>query len=431
MSELTALQVSTVFACVNIISDGVSSLPFHVYQRVKTSDRVAKQLAIDNSVYYLLHHEPNPEMSSSTFLKTLMVHCLLWGNSYTELQRNNAGEVIALWPRNPARTKPIRLLQPLLFHGDLLPTGTLLYETSDAMMDSSTAMVPENPDQQNLGKRRLIHADDMLHIQGLSLDGRLGQDTVWLARQMFGLALATEKFGAKFFGNGARPAGILEIPGKMEDKAIENLRRSWAESHGGENAWKLAVLEQGVKYQKVAATPNEGQMLETRKFVREDIGAFFGVPLHMIGAQEKGGGKTNVEQQSIELVLYCLHPWLNRIEQEFNRKLFPKTGRSASPHFVKFDIRKLMYPDAAARGQFYALGRQWCFLNANDIRELEDFNPITDPKVGETYWMPVNMQDASDPQKLGAQDQAELNIKHAKLLLDHQAKLAAGSNTHL
>jgi len=419
---MTALQVGTVFACVNVISDGVSSLPLHVYQRSEIGGRSSKTLAVNSPLYDLVHLEPNPEMTSSVFFKVAMVHALLWGNTYSEIQKNNSGQVVAIWPRNPARTRPIRILKPITFEGDLLPAGTLMYETSDQMMDSSSFTVDQNPEMMNVGMKRLVLAENMLHIPGLSLDGRLGQSTVWLARQAFGLALATEKYGAKFFGNGARPAGILTLPNKLEDKAIETLRRSWAEAHGGENQFKVAVLEQGVKYEKIAATPEEGQMLQTRKYEREEICAIFGVPAHMVAASDKSG-KSNVEQSSIEFVLYCLHPWLNRFEQEFARKLFPSMGRTAGKYFVKFDTRKLMYPDAAARSAFYSQGKQWGFLNTNMILELEDMNPIDNPKVGETFWQPINMQDAGDPQKLGAEDQNQLDIEKQTQVAEHAAQM--------
>ncbi len=422
VSEMTALQVGTVFACINVISDGVSSLPLHVYQRAEIAGRASKTLAVNSPLYDLVHLEPNPEMTSSVMFKTMMVHALLWGNTYVEVQKNNAGQIVALWPRNPARTRPIRILKPITFEGDLLPAGTLMYETSDQMMDSSSFVVDQNPEVMNIGMKRLILAENMLHVPGLSLDGRLGQSTVWLARQAFGLALATEKYGAKFFGNGARPAGILTLPNKLEDKAIDTLRRSWAEAHGGENQFKVAVLEQGVKYEKIAATPEEGQMLQTRKYEREEICAIFGVPAHMVAASDKSG-KSNVEQSSIEFVLYCLHPWLNRIEQEFARKLFPSMGRTAGKYFVKFDTRKLMYPDAAARSAFYSQGKQWGFLNTNMILELEDMNPVDNPKVGETFWQPINMQDAGDPQKLGAEDQNQLDIDKATQVAEHAAQM--------
>lgn len=409
VSEMTALQVGTVYACVNIISNGVAGLPYHVFERTIQKQRASKQIAYDHPLYNLLAHEPNPEMTKFTFFKTFLCHCTLWGNGYAEIERDpKTNKIVAIWPRNPARTRPIRNVQPIMLEGDLLPAGTLMYETSEPLRQADHPS-PEEHDL-NLGRRRIILAEDMLHVPGLSLDGRLGQSTCYLARQIIGLALATEKYGAKFFGNGARPAGILTLPNKIEDKAVENLRRSWAEAHGGENQFKVAVLEQGVKFEKIAATPEEGQMLQTRSYERAEVCSVFNVPLHMVGASEKAG-KSNIEQSSIEFVMYCLHPWLEAIELEFRRKLFTNKSGHPAAIFPKFDVRKLMYPDADARSKFYSSGRQWGYLNADDIRELEDMNPIGG-KAGSTYWMPTNMQDAEDPTVLGAQATVDFHDKN-------------------
>jgi HK97 family phage portal protein len=397
VSPLTALQVGTVFACVNLVSDGVATLPFHVYEHLVRGDRYGKRVARDHANYGLLHDEPNEEMTTPVFIKTLMIHCLLWGNGYVEVERDNGNKIINLWPRNPAKTRPIRLTKPATLEGDTLPTGTLMYETTEGFRGGLLDEKDANQGQNELsnGKPRVILAEDVIHVPGLSLDGRLGQDVIWLTRQAVGLALASEKYAAKFFGNGARPAGVLEIPQKLDDEAIENLRRSWAEAHGGENAFKTAILEQGVKYTKIASTPNEGQLLETRKYQREEIASLFGVPQHMVAANDKMG-KSNVEQSSIEFVLYCLQPWLVRIEKEFGRKLFSRLGRSAGKFFPKFDTRRLLYPDAESRAKFYAAGKQWGFLCSDDILELEDMNPVGGAG-GTTYWMPTNMKDASQP----------------------------------
>jgi len=398
VSEMTALQVSTVLACCNIISNGIAAVPLNVYERTVTSGkngntRLGKKLALEHQLWDILHDEPNEEMTSFTFRKTLQTHLLLWGNCYAEVEYNNNGDIVALWPRNPARTRPVRITQPTVVQGTRYETGTMFYETNETRGDSQMGHDGTDSLDNRLAIRRLILNEDMLHIPGLSLDGRLGQSTVWLARQTIGLALATEKYGAKFFGNMARPAGVLEIPAAMEPKALENLKRSWAEAHGGENAHKTAVLEMGVKYQKIAATPEEGQYLQTRQYVRTDIATVFGVPPHMVG--EKEAGKSSVEQSSIEFMLYGLGPWIVAWEQELKRKLMPKRGRTAGQFFAKFDVRRLFYPDAASRSKFYGTGRQWGFLNGNDIRELEDMDPIPGA-AGSAYWMPVNMQDAGD-----------------------------------
>lgn len=392
VSEMTALQVGTVLSCVNIVSNGFASLPLHVQEKVEfKGGREGRKKATTHNLYDPLHTEPNSEMTSFVWRKVAMVHALLWGNSYSEIQRDQNNKIIGIWPRNPARTRPIRTLQPFKFEGDTIQPGTLIYETTESLIGQE----PTGTDDSKVGKRRLILAEDMIHIQGLSLDGRLGQSTVWLARQILGLALATEKYGAKFFGNGARPAGILTLPNKLEDKAIENLRRSWAEAHGGENAFKVAVLEQGIKFEKIAATPNEGQMLETRTYQRTEICALFGVPLHMV-VQDRGTGKSNTEQAAIEFFQFCLNPWITQWTQELNRKLFPKVGRSANRYAPHFETRQLLYPDSKSRGAYYANGIQWGWLNGNDIHEFEGLNPIEDG-TGDLYRVQVNMQPADMP----------------------------------
>jgi HK97 family phage portal protein len=398
VSEMTALQVSTVLACVNIISNGVASLPFHVYERqIQKDGRASKKVAYNHPLYELLHSEPNCEMSSVTFRRTLQTHCLLWGNGYCEIQRStDDNSVVALWPRNPARTRPVRLLSDTEIEGEEYPTGTLVFEVQESMVGAPLATDSVDAIAGKEGQRRIVLAEDMIHLPGLSLDGRLGQPTIQLARQVIGLALATEKYGAKFFGNNARPSGILTTAGTLTPTAIETLRRSWAEAHGGENTHKTAVLENGLKYEKIGATPEEGQMLESREFQRTEIAAIFGVPGHMVGDTQKAAGKSTVEQSSIEFVLYCLQPWLCTWEHELKRKLFKRIGRSAGKNFAKFDTRTLLYPDAASRTALYNGGKQWGYFSTNDVRDLEDLNPISGPS-GDQYWRPLQVTDADLP----------------------------------
>jgi hypothetical protein len=264
----------------------------------------------------------------------------------------------------------------------------------------------------NYSTERVILAENVIHVPGLSLDGRLGQSTVWLARQIFGLALATEKYSAKFFGNGAVPRGILELPQAMEDKAIEELRRQWHEAHGGENTHKTAVLTGGVKFTAIGEKPEESQLLDSRKFQREEIAALFNVPGHMVGVTG-AGTKSNVEQSSIEFLNYTLKPWLNAWEQELERKLFPDFGRTAGQFEPLFDTRALLYPDANSRTSLYSGGKQWGYLSTNDIHELEGMNPIEDAS-GDEYWMPINMQKMDDPVTLGQEAQHEFDQAHPK-----------------
>lgn len=395
VSEMTALQVTTVYQCVTIIANAIATHPLHVYERSLDDGRVANRIAYDHPLYELLHSEPNPEMTSATFRRTIQCHKLLWGNGYAEIEHDDkTGKIIAIWPRNPARTRPVRLTSPAMIEGDLYPVGTMCYETYDPMRDSQILEMDNN--NQNYGYRRIVLAEDMIHLPGLSLDGRVGQDVVILARQAVGLALATEKYGAKFFGNGAIPQGVLGVPGDMTDVQWETLRRSWAESHGGENSHKTGVLPPGVTYTKTGSSPNEGQMIETRQYQRLEMASMFNMPGHMVGVNGDDAGKSSVEQSSIEFKLFCLDSHVVDFEQEMKRKLFKKKNPNlkAPTYRAGFDMRKLMYPDAASRSTLYGSGKQWGYLNTNDIHELEGMNPVDDGS-GDKYWMPNNMVDAA------------------------------------
>ncbi|HEV2378705.1 MAG TPA: phage portal protein [Terriglobia bacterium] len=380
VSEMTALQVSDVYACVDIIGSAIASQPLNVYERIEVGEkfkRHAKRLATDHALYDVLRYEPNEEMTTHTFIKTLQTHMLLWGNAYAEIERDGAGRPVALWPHNPSQTKPRRSLK----------SGVMFYETTDGMRSVS----PETDDGRFVGLPRAIRKEDMIHIPGLSIDGRMGQDVVQLARQLIGLYLAIEKHAAKFFGNGAIPGGVLTTPAMLKDPQVQALKRTWQEAQGGENQHRVAVLENGMKYEKIGTTPSEAQMVDARKAQRSEVAALFHVPVTMLG--ETGASRANAEQVALEFVNYTLSPWVSAWEQELKRKLFPQppAGRNAAKvFFAKIDCRRLTMPDAAAKKEFYSAGIQWGFLNDDDAREFEDLNPKEDG-TGSRYWRPVNM----------------------------------------
>jgi HK97 family phage portal protein len=390
VSELTALQVSTVYACVDLISGAMGATDLNVYEQLEPR---GKRLAYEQDLHFILHDEPNAEMTAFTFIKTYMAHALLWSNAYAEIERDQANRVIALWPRSPVATKPRRTTEPVTVQGERLEIGTLIYETTDGQIAEENA--PRQP--------RFILASNMLHVPGLSLDGRLGKPIIELTRQVMGLALAAEKFGGKFFANGIRPTGVVEIPHTMGEPALTNFKRSVNEAYGGENMMRPMVIEGGMIWKPSDIKPNEAQFLETRKHQREEVGAIFHVPVRMLGESGRVN-RASAEQEAIELVQYTLRPWYKPLQSEFKRKLFVKQGRTAFRFFPAFYYQEMLTPDSESRAKLITVLRQWGLANADDVRELFlDWNPIGGP-AGQTYWMPVNMMDASDPLKLSPGD---------------------------
>lgn len=356
VTETTALSVVAVYACVRILSETVASLPLFLYKRL---DR-GKQRAGDHPLYPLLHDVPNPEMNSFTFRETLMAHLVTWGNAYAEIEWDSYTKVKALWPLRPDRMQVWR------------ENDQIVYKY---YLPNSAGMVT-------------LPAYRVWHIPGLGFDGLVGYPPITLAREAIGLSLATEEFGARFFGSGAAPGGVLEHPGKLSKDAQDNLRKSWNEMHSGlSNQHRLAILEEGMKWNKIGIPPDDAQFLETRKFQKNEIASFFHIPPHMIGDLERATF-SNIEEQALEFVVYTMRPWLVRWEQSINQKLLNPDERA--DYFAEFLVDGLLRGNIQARYQAYATGRQWGWLSANDIRELENQNPLPGEE-GDIYLNPMNM----------------------------------------
>jgi len=402
VSQMSAIQLPVVFACIQIVSNGLAALPLNVVElsEQKGTGRVVRKLAFDHDLQDLLHDRPHPEMSSMTWRKVMMVYALLWGNAYSETLLDGSGRVAALAPRAPWKTASVRLRRNTPIEGMngervMYPKGTLVFKTTQGLSEEDVI----SDDSTREGHDRLIAPERMLYIPGLTLDGRVGQDTVWLMRQCFGLALATEKFGAKFFGNGARPGGILELLGNtgssagIKDDQLAKARNSFQEATGGENFHKIFVVKGGTKWTPISTPNDTAQFLETRKHQREEITAIFSVPGHMVG--EAGGiTRATAEQLGVEFVTYTLGPWLPAWSQELKYKLFVlpnQRGRNAGRYDVQFDTHELTYPTADSKSKFYQAGKLSGWLNTNMVLEFEGLNPIDPNQGGEDFWIPINM----------------------------------------
>ena len=357
VNEMTAMQTTAVYACVRILSEAVASLPLHVYRYKEDG----KEMACDHPLYPLLHDEPNPEMTSFVFRETLMSHLLIFGNAYAQIIRNGRGDVLALYPLLPNKVSVERD-----------SSGTLYYVYS--------RYTDENPNIKRMGDITL-RQEDVLHIPGLGFDGLIGYSPIAMAKNAVGMTMACEEYGASFFANGANPGGVLEHPGVLKDPA--KVRDSWnAVYRGTTNAHKIAVLEEGMKYQQIGIPPEEAQFLETRKFQINEIARLYRIPPHMVGDLEKSSF-SNIEQQSLEFVKYTLDPWVIRWEQALKKALLLPDEKKE--YFIKLNVDGLLRGDYQSRMNGYAVGRQNGWLSTNDIRELEDMNPLSEEEGGNLY----------------------------------------------
>ncbi len=368
VNERSAMQMTAVYSCVRILSEAVAGLPLHLY---RFSDNGSKEKASDHPLYFVLHDEPNPEMTSFVFRETLMTHLLLWGNAYAQIIRNGKGEVIALYPLMPNRMTV-----------DRDDNGKLYYEYQTSTDEAKTMK----------GGTVRLSPSDVLHVPGLGFDGLVGYSPIAMAKNAIGLAIAAEEYGSKFYANGAAPSGVLEHPGTLKDPS--KVRDSWSETFGGSgNAHKVAVLEEGMKYTPISISPNEAQFLETRKFQINEIARIFRVPPHMVGDLEKSSF-SNIEQQSLEFVKYTLEPWLVRWEQSMARVLI--SANDKAEYFIKFNVDGLLRGDYQSRMNGYATARQNGWMSANDIRELENLDRIPEEDGGDLYLINGNMTKLSD-----------------------------------
>lgn len=355
IDEHKALRLSTVWACVNVLAQTVASLPLILYRRLEPR---GKERATSHPLYYTMHDRPHPLMSSYVWREILQGHLATWGNAYCEIRRQGGNKIVGLWPLLPDRTWPD------------LAGETKRLKTRDAN-----------------GRERTIDAGRFLHVPGLGFDGIQGYSVIRMARQALGMGAATEEFGASWFGpNAARPAVVVMHPATMSEPAQRRFKESLEQNYAGPGRQhKTLVLEEGVKLEKLTIPPNDSQFLETRRFTVEEIARFYRMQLHKIGHLDKATF-SNIEQQAIEFTTDTIRPWLVRWEQELNYALLRPEERQT--HFFEFLVDGLLRGDADARTKTYAAGRQWGYLSANDVREMENRNPI---EGGDIYMVPLNM----------------------------------------
>lgn len=355
VTEEKALGIDAVFACVNLYARTLASMPLLLYE--KTPD--GKRRAVNHPLYRLLHNEPNPNMTSHNFRKIMEASLKLWGNAYAWIEFDNSWRVKYLWPLLPGNVFPKRSLQ----------TGELFY---DAVLYN--------------GESRRFRAYEMVHIPGLGFDGISGRSPVRQFAETMGFNLDIKSYGRKFFKNGARPSGVLQHPGSLSEEAQKRLENKFDKRYSGiENTGKTILLEEGMTYHQIGVPPEEAQFIESRKYSVEEIARIYGVPPHMIGDLEHATF-SNIESQDINFAKHSIVPECVNWEQELMRKLLNDDEQAR--YEIEFNMEGLVRGDMESRYRAYAIGRQWGFLTADDIRAKENMSNVDG---GGITYVPLNM----------------------------------------
>jgi HK97 family phage portal protein len=351
--------LATALACVNLISSTAGSLPCLVY-------RLAGKSKVEDPAHPVsaLIASPNPNITWPGLVEWMTASLLLRGNALLRIERNGAGDAIALWPIPWERVAPV-----------LLPGFRLAYDVSE--LDPATGGATD--------RKRLLH-DEVIHLRDRSDDGLIGVSRITRAAETLGTALALQEFSGALWRNGATPSGALKVPGNLSDDQMKSLRLRLEEKHSGSGkAGRLLILTNGVDWQQMQVSPEDSETLATRRFTSEEVARIFSTPPPLVGIWDHSSF-TNSETAGRWFASFTLSPILRKIEAEFRRTLF--VGEERTSHAIRFDLSDLTRGDDAGRWAAHAIAVQNNILSPDEIREIEGWNPgapkpvAVEPTVG-------------------------------------------------
>ncbi len=369
----TALECNAVLACVRVIANGISQIPFRLYRQ----DGNSKRLATKHQIYDLFSTAPNEWQTSFEFRQMIAMHLCLTGNAYVWINRVN-GHIVELLPYAPGSVS---------IHRD---GWDLTYNIT--LQNKKYISVP---------------ASDMWHIRWLAWDGVSGFDAVRAARDTIGLSLALERHGSTTFKNGVRPSGVLTVSHQLNDAQRKELREAFEAAFSGtENSGRVPVLGADMKWQPMGVANDSAQYVESRKYQIEEICRAFGVPPIMIGYSDKASTYASAEQMFLSHVVYTMGPWYACLEQSANKALLTKSERKLGYYF-KFNVNALLRGATKDRAEFYTKLYNVGAINPNEIRELEDMNPY---EGGDEYRVPLNMENPNNTTDVEGEDNGNTRL---------------------
>lgn len=359
-----ALGIDTVFACVNVLSQAIASLPLDLYKISRKKGQETVEKARNHRLFTPIKRRPHPEVTSFRWRQFMMVEVLLRGNAVSQILRDADENIIGTYP--------------------------LLWEQTTIKRRENGAIVYEYGANKD---RVVLDASEVLHIRGLSNSGGLvGLSIIESLRESFGLTRAIEKHGGKTFANGAAPSGVLEVPEELSDEAYERLRSSWnARQQGASSSGyrSTAILEGGTKFAGLSMSNEDAQFLETRKYQRSQIASFFSMPPHLVGDFEHATF-SNIEEMGRSFVQHTLRPWFENIEQELDLLL---TEKERETMYFRHNAEALQRGNFAAMTQGIGTLINSAVMTPNEARSKFEMNahPDGDVLLGNGTLQPISI----------------------------------------
>ena len=355
VSSDSAMRQATVYSCVNVLSRVIGMLPCHLME----TDGKNRTKLIDDPLYFLLHDQPNEWMTAPEFWGMAMNHLPLRGNFF------------ALKNRGLSLTAPVKELIPL--------APGIVHEVKQNEKYQLTYIL-KYPD----GTLMEVPASQIMHLRGMTINGFMGVNPIQYIRESIALGLASEEFGARYFGSGTHPGMIIEHPNKVDPKIKADLKSSLAEAYSGlGKSHRMMLLEDGMKAQKITIDPKDSQFIELRKYQKSEIvDIFFGMPLTIISSESKTPTYASAEQFSIGFVIYALMPWFVTIEKAISRDLIPTAKRTTQ--YAKFVARGLQRGSFKEQMEGFAIAIDKEIFCPNDCLDLLDMNGYPGGEIHKT-----------------------------------------------
>lgn len=355
VTPTSAMGYPPLWRALNLVSDKIACLPFDCFER----DGDDRKFAADHPANRLMRGDASEWTHGETVRKTLTAHAMLYGNGFAVIDRDSRRNPIELTILDPQKT------------GIRIVNGELWYFT---WIDDEQAKIP---------------ARDVLHIKGLSHNGLFGHDVISLMKDALGVGMAAQQFGGRFFGQGSNVGGLLMIPGHFDEQKIRNTMSAWEKmTQGLQQAHKVALLQDGAKFQQLTLAPNQAQFLETRQFeIRSTVANIFGIPPHKLGDDSRTS-HNSLESENQAFLDDCINPWLKEWERECRRKLLSDRERKNDTHFFEFNREALVSMEYEKKVNGLYRLKEMGVMNDNEIRRVLNMPDLGEE--GEIRFHPAN-----------------------------------------